>query len=196
MEELIQEFLNNMGPISIIVNCLLMFVEPLFPILPICVFIGISFIKLGPIIGFIVSYILNTLGVITFFYLSRGIFKDKYLKYVDDKKKLKSLTKKVKNMKPELLILIGSLPFTPLFFINLSCSISNMNPKKFIICTIISRISIILFFGFIGMSFIDCIKNPIKFVYLGIVVIILLLISKFVIKKLGIEENNIDKING
>lgn len=196
MEEIITEFLNNLGPISIIINCLLIFIEPILPILPVCVFIGIAFIKLGPVLGFIVAYILNTLGVLVFFKLSSGIFRDKYLKYIDNKESLNKITKKIKNLKSEYLVLIGALPFTPLFFINFACAISGMEFKKFMICTIISRISIILFFGFIGISFMDCLNNPIKFLYLGLVVVILLVISKIVIKKFGLNETAQDKING
>ena len=62
-----------------------------------------------------------------------------------------------------------------------------MNFKKYFYALLIGKIFLIIFWGFVGTSLINSIKNPINLVYIIIMLIICFIISKLVSKREGLE---------
>ncbi len=83
------------------------------------------------------------------------------------------------------LILVIAIPFTPAFLINIAAGLAKMDKKKFIISLLIGKIFMVYFWGFIGVSLIESLKNPlilIKVVILLIFAYILSIITKKILK--------------
>ena len=87
---------------------------------------------------------------------------------------------------PELVTIIA-IPFTPAFLINIAAGMAKMPTKKFILAIMIGKISLVLFWGFIGTSLIESLKNPIIMFKIAIIVLISYIISYLVNKKFNIN---------
>ena len=145
------------GPI---IACLLIFFESIIPVLPLCVFITILFLSYGFLWGYIISYILTCLGCFFSFYLCRKHFRNYFNKRIRKIEKLDKFMKIIDNISLSNLSLLIALPFTPAFLVNVAASISDMKFKKFAISIIIGKLFMVAFWGFIGTSLIESLKNP------------------------------------
>ena len=180
--------LMSIGIWGYILSCILIIFESIIPILPLSVFITLLFYKFGVVIGFFISYIFTIMGCLISYMIFNSKLRKKLDNYIDkkDRKKLNIIVKKVKNIKFSNLCLLISMPFTPAFLINIAAGLSNMDKKKFIYSILIGKIFLVIFWGFIGTSFIKSFKNPINFLYIGIMLIVSFILSKLVSKKEGI----------
>lgn len=167
--------------------CLLIFLESILPVLPLFVFITIIFIAYGYTYGFIISYILTSLGCLFSFFLCRTLLKSFVRKKLRKIDKLDTLMLKIDKIKLSNLVLLLAIPFTPAFVINIAASLSEMNFKKYCIAIFISKIFLIFFWGFIGTSLLESLKNPKIVIVILIMLLIAYLLSRFVTKKLDIE---------
>lgn len=167
--------------------CFLIFIESILPVLPLFVFITIVFISYGSFFGFIISYILTCLGCLFSFYLCRKFLKNFFEKRIRKINKLDILMKKVDTIKLSSLVMLIAIPFTPAFAINIAASLSKMKLKKFIVAILIGKVSLIAFWGFIGTSLIESLKNPKILLIIGTMLLIAFIMSKIATKKLEIE---------
>ena len=185
--EIIMNIINSSSIFGPILACILIFVESIIPILPLFVFITINFITFGYVFGFILSYILTILGCCFSFYLCRGLLKDYFKSKFRKNNRLDKLMKRVDKMKFSSLVLLIAIPFTPAFLVNIATSLSEMKFKKFGIALIIGKVSIVFFWGFIGTSLVESLKNPKILIVIFIMLSITYLISKLTMKKLKLD---------
>jgi len=181
------EIINSSVIYGPLFACLLIFLESILPVLPLFVFITIIFITYGYTYGFIISYILTCLGCLFSFFLCRTLLKSFVRKKLRKIDKLDTLMLKIDKIKLSNLVLLLAIPFTPAFVINIAASLSEMNFKKFCIAIFISKIFLIFFWGFIGTSLLESLKNPKIVIVILIMLLIAYLLSRFVTKKLDIE---------
>lgn len=193
-----EEFLNNVYNLIInIINsssifgpllaCLLIFFESILPVLPLFVFITIIFISYGYIIGFILSYILTILGCFFSFYLCRTFLSNFFNNKIRKIKEFDKLMKKIDKMQLSSLVLLIAIPFTPAFIVNIAAAFSKISFKKFAISIILGKIATVFFWGFIGTSLIESLKNPKISIAICVMLLISYLSSKYVTKKLKID---------
>jgi membrane protein DedA with SNARE-associated domain len=71
--------------------------------------------------------------------------------------------------------------------VNIASGLSNMNHKKFITAIIIGKIFLVYFWGFVGTSLIESLKNPKILIELGLFMLLAFIISKLVNKKYKLE---------
>lgn len=182
-------FLLSIGMWGYVLSCFLILIESIVPALPLSVFITLLFYKFGPFLGFIISYIFTILGCLMSYKIFNSKLRYKFDNYIDrkDVKKLNKLKNRIKKIKFNNLCLIIAVPFTPAFLINIAAGIVNMNFKKYFYALLIGKIFLIIFWGFVGTSLINSIKNPINLVYIIIMLIICFIISKLVSKREGLE---------
>lgn len=181
-------FLMSIGIWGYVLSCFLILIESIIPVLPLSVFITLLFYKLGPFIGFIISYIFTILGCIMSYKLFNSKLRNKLEKYIEknNKDKLNKLVKKINKVKFNNLCLLIAVPFTPAFLINIAAGLVNMNFKKYLYSLLIGKVFLIIFWGFIGTTLINSIKNPINLVYITIMLVICYIISKLVSKREGL----------
>ena len=191
MEELLKtiyEFIINsvnsssfLGPVF---ACFLIFIESIIPVLPLFVFITVIFLKYGAIFGFILSCLFTILGCMSSYFLVKYLA-NKFFKL--DGPKLKKIISMIKRVSFPELVTIIAIPFTPAFLINIAAGMAKMPTKKFILAIMIGKISLVLFWGFIGTSLVDSLNNPIIMLKIVIIVLIAYIISFIVNKKFNIN---------
>ena len=191
MEELLKtiyEFIINsvnsssfLGPVF---ACFLIFIESIIPVLPLFVFITVIFLKYGAIFGFILSWLFTILGCMSSYFLVKYLANN-FFKL--DGPKLKKIISMIKRVSFPELVTIIAIPFTPAFLINIAAGMAKMPTKKFILAIMIGKISLILFWGFIGTSLVDSLNNPIIMLKIVIIVLIAYIISFIVNKKFNIN---------
>lgn len=191
MEELLKtiyEFIINsvnsssfLGPVF---ACFLIFIESIIPVLPLFVFITVIFLKYGAIFGFILSWLFTILGCMSSYFLVKYLANN-FFKL--DGPKLKKIISMIKRVSFPELVTIIAIPFTPAFLINIAAGMAKMPTKKFILAIMIGKISLVLFWGFIGTSLVDSLNNPIIMLKIVIIVLIAYIISFIVNKKFNIN---------
>ena len=191
MEELLKtiyEFIINsvnsssfLGPVF---ACFLIFIESIIPVLPLFVFITVIFLKYGAIFGFILSWLFTVLGCMSSYFLVKYLA-NKFFKL--DGPKLKKIISMINRVSFPELVTIIAIPFTPAFLINIAAGMAKMPTKKFILAIMIGKISLVLFWGFIGTSLVDSLNNPIIMLKIVIIVLIAYIISFIVNKKFNIN---------
>ena len=181
----ILDVVENAGILSPILACFFITIESILPFLPLAVFITINFISFGTIVGFLISWIFTVIGCMISFTIFRKGFNNKFSFLIKNRKTLESMMYKINNMKLSSIILLLAIPFTPAFMINIAAGLSNIPTKKYFTSLLIGKISLVFFWGYIGTSLIESIKNPIILAKIIIIVLVVYLFSRLI-------ENNIN----
>ena len=185
--EFIMNLINSSNIFGPLLACFLIFIESILPVLPLFVFITIIFIAYGYTLGFGISYLLTVLGCYLSFYLCRKFLKNFFQNKIRKIQEFDKIMKKIDKMSFSNLVLIIALPFTPAFLINIAGALSEMNFKKFSLAILTGKIFIVFFWGFIGTSLIESLRNPKILIIIILMLIISYLLSKIVTKKLKID---------
>lgn len=192
MQETLNNFVQNavyyLQSYGILFGCLIIILESIIPILPLGVFIAFNMIAFGNVVGFLVSWISTVIGCcLSFLFFKKIIGKKMLSNWIKKHPKILKIKKSISKIGFSKLVLITALPFSPAFFINIACGISNMKFKKFLTSIVLAKISIVIFWGFISKSLLESITD-IKTItmVLGLLVISYVL-SKLVTKKLDME---------
>ena len=158
---MVVEFIQNSGTFGVIISVCFIFVESILPVLPLSVFITINFMVLGPLIGFIISWIFTVLGCIMSYTIFRKGLGNKFDNLTSNKKLLNKYKHLFKNISTAKLLLIIAMPFTPAFVVNIVCGLIKMDFKKYFIALLFGKIAMVYFWGFVGTSLVESINNPI-----------------------------------
>lgn len=187
VNDLVVNMIQSMGPYGVLFSCLLIIVESILPILPLTVFIAINFLYYGPVIGFIISWVFTIIGCSLSFYLCQKGFKN----FVDNKirkyPKANKFLNRVDDLKLNHLILLIAMPFTPAFLVNIAAGISKVKYKKFLVAILIGKIFLVYFWGYVGVSLVESLKNPFVIIKVIIMLLTAYLVGAIVNKKLKME---------
>ena len=168
--------------LSILIGYFIVICESILPFLPLAVFIALNKLVFGGLIGFLISWSGTIIGCIIAFTIFRkglstrlysNIKRENYRKIID----------KITNIRFTSLVLITALPFTPAFTVNIAAGLSKISYRKFVAAILIAKISIVYFWGYIGTSFIESIKNPSILIRILVILLVVYVISKLVNKK-------------
>jgi uncharacterized membrane protein YdjX (TVP38/TMEM64 family) len=180
----IETTVASMGFWAPIFACLLIIIESILPVLPLCAFITINFISFGNIIGFIISWVFTCIGCFLSYYLVKKGFRKYNREIKENPNMMDKCMNYVKNVSLPTFTVILAIPFTPAFMMNIAAALAGMEFKKFAKAVLIGKIFMVYFWGFIGVSLIESFKNPIILVKVVIMVLIAFVISKIVNDKL------------
>ncbi len=188
IDTFIDTTLQGLGIWGPIVGCFFILIESMVPILPLFVFITLNFLAFGNVLGFIISWIFTCVGCFISFLLFRCKVQTWLYKRIKKEGLISEHTiNMITNLKFEQLTTIIAIPFTPAFLVNIAAGLSKMSYKKFIGALLIGKIFLVYFWGFVGVSLIESIKNPIYLVRVGILLLLAYVCSKIVSKKFKIE---------
>lgn len=174
---------------GLIIGFLLVLLESFVPILPLSVFVAFNVKAFGFIGGCAISWSATCLGsyicYIFFTFLEEKFTK----KFLDRKliKKVRNGLEKFKKIKFTELVLIITLPFTPSFLVNILSGLTKMKSQKFVCALLIGKSFSIIFWGYIGKSLLESLKDPISIIYIVVTLLLAYVISKIVSKKMNIE---------
>ncbi len=188
INDFIDTLLANIGIFGPILGCFFITFESILPFLPLFVFITLNFLAFGNIGGFIISWIFTCLGCSLSFFLFRKKVQTWFYKRLHKKGLIsKETIDLITNLKFEELTTIIALPFTPAFLVNIAAGLSDMSYKKFLTALMLGKIFLVYFWGFVGVSLVDSIKNPIYLVRVGLLLVVAYIISKVINKKFKIK---------
>lgn len=170
------------------VGFLIVFIESIFPFVPLAIPIALNLIAFGNVAGFIISYIATMFGCFASYMIFYYLADTKPIKKILSNKKFKidSLTNTIKNVSLSKLTVISSIPFTPAFLINIVAGLTKVPKRKFIISIIVSKIFLVYFWGFIGKSLLESFTDIKTLTTIAIFLIIFYVISKLLEKKFDV----------
>lgn len=172
--------------ISLFFGIFLVILESIIPILPLALFIAINTVVFGNVIGFIISWIGTVIGCSLSFWIFRTGFSKKLYRHIEKGNKAKNLMHKISTLDFSKLVLILAIPFTPAFSVNIGAGLSKMDYKKYLLALLISKLSIIYFWGFIGSSLVESITDIGVLIKITGILIITFILSRIVIRKFNI----------
>ena len=85
------------------------------------------------------------------------------------------------------LVTLIAIPFTPAFAVNIAAGICRVPKRKFLLALMLGKISLVYFWGFVGVGIIESLKNPSKLIGVVILIVIVYIISYILSKKLKIK---------
>ncbi len=187
LNDLVTETIKIMGPYGVFFSCFLILIESIVPVLPLALFITINFLYYGTLIGFILSWVFTIAGCVLSYFLCEKTLK----KFVDNKirknEKANKFLNRVDDLKFSSLVVLISIPFTPAFLVNVAAGVSKMPFKKFFLAILIGKIFLVFFWGYIGVTLIEALKNPVELLKVLGLVLIAYVISIIVNKKLKLD---------
>jgi uncharacterized membrane protein YdjX (TVP38/TMEM64 family) len=173
------EILKNNSSMAIPISLLISIGISLAGILPSVFITGANIIFFGPVKGFLISLLGETIGAYVTFTVYRLGFKKKIEKLID-KHRLISKIVNSDGKKAGLLIFQGRIiPFIPSGMVTLAASISNVNSIIFMIATLIGKIPSIALEALVSYDIINVYDNWIRLV----ITVIALILVKFTIGK-------------
>lgn len=181
-------FLLNAGIWAPLFSSLFIILEGIFAFLPMFIFTTINLLTMGNILGSIVSYCCTVAGCFLTFFLCRIGLNPIFQKYIKNKSKLKKIMNIINKMSFSKLVLIISIPLTPSFLVNLAAGLSKMPKKKYFYALLFGKTIIIIFWGFLGTSLIDCLTNPLMLIKVILMILTCNLLSKFLNKKFDLDD--------
>lgn len=183
----LMNLINNIGSLNIFLTCILIMLDSIIPPLPLALFVTILFTIYGPLLGFLISWISTIIGCLLSFYLFQTVFKKIVDKYIRKYEFANKLLKIVDKMTFSNLVLLIAIPFTPAFAINIVAGISEMSIKKFLPAIVLGKTFMIFFWGYIGTSLLESIKNPLILIKVLAMLLTAYLVSKIVNKKFKLD---------
>lgn len=187
LNELINNLLNLLGSWGALLGCVFILFESIIPMLPLSLFITLNFMTFGSIIGFIISWIFTVLGCLMSYYLFKSAVSEKRLSKFKENNTLKKVINVIENMNFTSLVILIAIPFTPAFAVNIAAGICRVPKKKFLLALMLGKISLVYFWGFVGVGLIESLKNPSKLIGVVILIVIVYIISYILSKKLKIK---------
>lgn len=187
LNELINNLLNLLGSWGALLGCVFILFESIIPMLPLSLFITLNFMTFGSIIGFIISWIFTVLGCMMSYYLFKSAVSEKRLSKFKENNTLKKVINVIENMNFTSLVTLIAIPFTPAFAVNIAAGICRVPKKKFLLALMLGKISLVYFWGFVGVGLIESLKNPSKLMGVVILIVIVYIISYILSKKLKIK---------
>lgn len=174
---------------GILFGFLLVFIECFIPALPLSVFVALNVNAFGVFVGILISWLATCIGSFLC-YLLFSFLEEKFIsKWFNNKTKkiIRNGIDKFKTIGFSELVLILTLPFTPSFLVNILSGIARVNKDKFISALLIGKVFTVVFWGYIGKSFIESLTDFSSIIYILVALIIAYIISKIVSKKMNID---------
>lgn len=187
LDALIENILDSLGAFGPILACFLIVIESIIPILPLGVFVTLNFLTFGQIFGFIISLFFTIVGCLISFYIFRKGVYNWFHKKIKNKEKIENLMIRFSHISLGSLAAIMAMPFTPAFLVNIAAGLSSMTKKKFITALCIGKCFMVYFWGYVGTSLIQSLKDPIIILRIIALVAIAYILSRAINKKLKID---------
>lgn len=172
------DIMSNYSNIALLISIFTSIIIAVLGVVPSIFVTGANIIFFGPIKGFFISLIGETIGAAISFWLYRKGFKKNIENFSVNNKYLKKLVKSQGKESTYLVFLIRLLPFVPSGFVTLGASVSNMNIIPFIIATFLGKVPSIILEAFLSYDFINIQDNCIRLIITLVSLILIMVFMK------------------
>lgn len=179
--DIVQYIMNIMSSLGIFSGFILVILESIIPILPLGVIVALNIMTFGSVLGFIVSLVATITGCTLSFIICRKL-REKFDKKYGKNEMVQKFKKYLNKISYSNLVLILALPFTPAFAVNIGAGLSEIDTKKYFSALMIGKIPMVYFWGFIGKSFLESMKDPYTIAQIIVMLILAYLVSKVINK--------------
>lgn len=169
--DIFREYTMLSVPISLVLSVIV----ALLGVIPSVFMTGANIIFFGPIVGFFISLIGETIGAYITFIIYRKGFK-KGAENLSKYRLVKNIIESSGNKTALLIFEARLVPFIPSGFITLAASISNINITLFIIATLLGKIPSIALEALVSYDLINIQENFIRLI-ITIIALILIFIT-------------------
>lgn len=170
---------------GVFLGILLPMLEAFFPILPLIVFVLANAAAYGFFGGFLLSWVGTCLGSIVVFTFCRVVIRKPVRRWIDKRKKMKSMLEWVERGGFGPVFIVLSIPFTPSSLINVLCGLSNMNIRMFYLAVLLGKMVMIAIVTLIGTDWKAIVSHPAKLILVIALIIILWIAGKLVEKSMN-----------
>ena len=183
----IVEVLIDFGPVG---GFFLVIIESILPVLPLGVIVGLNMLSFGKVFGFLLSYVATICGCIGSFFLFRYVIKDKFMNLFSEKNRVNidKWMKRLTEINFSTLVVILALPVTPAFAVNIAAGLCDIKFRKYFMALLIGKPAMLLFYGYIAVSVVESLHDPMNFIKVGVLVLIAYVISKILQKIVKVEK--------
>lgn len=180
------EFISNGG---LLVGFFLVFLECFIPALPLSVFVALNVNAFGFLGGFLISWSATCLGSYICYRFFSFVEKKTSDKFLNRRTllKIKDAINHFQKIRFPELVLIITLPFTPSCLVNILAGLTKIPREKFIIALLIGKSFSVIFWAYIGKSFIESLTDITSILYILITLVLAYILSKVVSHKMHID---------
>ena len=188
----ILELYGSFGPVPGIV---LPFIEAFLPLLPIIVFILANSIVYGLFFGFIFSWIGAVLGATLLFIFLRKMEQFEWIQKIKEQKQVRKIIAFFDRRGFGPLFLLLCFPFSPSALINVVAAFSRISIQQFILSLILGKAVMIFSVSYVGSSITSFATNPTQAIVIGVCIVFVLAIGKFIEARMNSNANQFDSEN-
>ena len=186
----ILEVYGSFGPLP---GFLLPFIEAFLPFLPVIVFILANSIVYGLIFGFILSWLGAATGAILLFYILRKMQRFEWVRKIKEQKQVRKVTSFFDRRGFGLMFLLLCFPFSPSALINVVAAFTRMSIQQFALAVLLGKAVMIFSVSYVGSSITSFASNPTKAIVIGICIVVVWAIGKFIEKRMHSTAEKIEK---
>jgi uncharacterized membrane protein YdjX (TVP38/TMEM64 family) len=172
-EENIRIFLENYRDLGPLPGLLLPFLESIFPILPIFIFIAGNAAAYGFWLGSLYSWIGSVTGALFVFVLIKKFRNIRIFRFLQTHRKFSPLIRWVEKHGFGPLFIVQCFPFSPSALINIVAGISNMRFSQYFIAVFFGKLVMVFIVSYIGHDILALFHKPVELFVILIVIILL-----------------------
>lgn len=178
--EILEKY-EQLGPIP---GIALPFIEAFLPFLPLMVFVIANGAAYGLFKGFLYSWIGSSVGMIVVFLIIRKFEDKRIFRKLRADRRVKTVTSWVERNGFGPLFILLCFPFSPSALINLVAGLSKVRTQQFILAVLLGKTVMIFSVSYIGSSFVEFAKHPLKTVIIIGCIVCFWLFGTYLEKKL------------
>lgn len=167
----------------------------LLPLLPIIVFILANSIVYGLFFGFIFSWIGAVLGATLLFIFLRKMEQFEWIQKIKEQKQVRKIIAFFDRRGFGPLFLLLCFPFSPSALINVVAAFSRISIQQFILSLILGKAVMIFSVSYVGSSITSFATNPTKAIVIGVCIVFVWAIGKFIEARMNSNANQFDSEN-
>jgi uncharacterized membrane protein YdjX (TVP38/TMEM64 family) len=193
MDQILQ-FLEEYASLGPIPGLLLPFLEAIFPILPLVLFVMANAAAFGLWEGFLYSWLGACTGAIFVFLVIRKIGQKRQLQFLHKNKKIKKSMEWLERHGFGPLFLLLCFPFTPSSIINVVAALSKVSVNQFLLAVLLGKFVMIFTISWIGHDIVSLVNQPVRTIMLVLFILALWYVGKRI--EIRLQKQGRQKLTG
>jgi len=181
--ENVQNLIEQYRSLGMVTGFLLPFLDSFISVLPMFAFIIANVNAYGILIGFLITWLGSVTGSYIVFLLVRRFGHLKWLRKLRENKQVKKLTVWVENHGFSPVFLFFCFPFTPSSVVTIVAGLSKMNRFQYLLALMAGKLVMIFTMTFIGHDLQALFNNPMRTIFVSLIIFLLWLIGKRIEKR-------------